>query len=113
MAPRPMDIRPKRVNQILVNWKFSGFSGSGPVSVDEFMYKTQALTYQTFELLTRYISSLFEGTPNDWYHKSTRNIEWPEFKRALLVRSKDERTDVNIRAAKNQINHLIISIKQQ
>jgi len=100
-----MNLRPELVSQILVNWKLRN-SGRGPMSVDEFIYRIEVLTYQTlggnFELLTRYIGNLFEGSASDWYwryQKSARNIEWPEFKRALLVQFKDKRTDVNIRAA--------------
>jgi len=49
------------------------------MSIDDFIYRVDALTFQTingnFDLLSRHISNLLEGSANDWfwrYHKSVQ-----------------------------------------
>lgn len=99
------DLRPDRISQIISNWKVR-FNGKTALSVEDFIYRTEALTHQTlegnFELLSRYVSNLFDGSASDWfwrYHKSVPGIRWQELCFALREQFNDDRTDLHIRAA--------------
>lgn len=99
------DLRPDRVSQIITNWKLR-FTGKGLLSVDDFIYRAEALTQQTLEgnfvLLARYSSNLFEGSAAEWfwrYHKGVQDLRWAELCAALRTRFKDARTDRDIQAA--------------
>lgn len=99
------DLRPDRVSQIITNWKLR-FNGKGLLSVDDFIYRAEALTRQTLEgnleLLARYSSNLFEGSAAEWfwrYHKGVQDLRWADLCAALRTRYKDARTDRDIQAA--------------
>lgn len=105
LSPFGAELRPDRISQIIANWKLK-FSGRSGIFVEDFIYRVEALTTQTldnnYELLARYVSNLFEGSATEWfwrYHKSVSEIRWEELKHALRVQFREERTDVNIRAA--------------
>lgn len=102
-TPSNSDIRPDRISQIMANWKIR-FSGKGPLSVDDFIYRVEALTSQTldadFQITARYASNLFEGVASDWYwryHKSVVQLNWVSLCSALRGQFKDARTDRDIR----------------
>lgn len=102
------NIRPDRLSQIISNWKIR-FSGNSSMAIDDFIYRIEALTFQTlngnFELLSRNASNLFEGSASEWYwryHKSVTHIRWPDLCLALRARFKDGRTDLEIRTAMSQ-----------
>ncbi|KAL7725044.1 hypothetical protein ACLKA6_000925 [Drosophila palustris] len=101
-------LRPDRISQIIFNWKLR-FSGQSKVSIDDFLYRVEALTMQTldgnFELLSRYASNLFEGSGSEWYwryHKSVPVVCWSDLRKALKAQFKDGRTDHEIRTAITQ-----------
>lgn len=99
-----LNVRPDKVLQIISNWKVKFSGGSNSLSVDNFIYRVEALTAQTlrgnFKILCDNISSLFEGRASDWfwrYHMSVPRIEWPDLTKALRQQYRDSRTDVDIR----------------
>lgn len=99
------DFRPDRISQIMSNWKLR-FTGKGHLSVDDFIYRAEALTRQSlegnFELLARYSSNLFEGSAAEWfwrYHKGVSDLRWPHLCEALKTQFKDARTDRDIQGA--------------
>lgn len=72
--------------------------------MDSFLYRIEALTNQTlggnFELLCRIASVLFDGKASDWfwrYHKSVREIKWPDLCLSLRRQFKDTRNDMDYR----------------
>lgn len=96
--------RPDKVLHIISNWriKFSGTFNS--ISVENFIYRIEALTSQTlqgdFDLLCRNASSLFEGKAADWfwrYHRSVESVCWNGLCRAMRQQYSDSRSDVDIR----------------
>lgn len=97
--------RPDKIGHIIYNWKLRFSGDSRGISVDNFLYRVEALTHQTlngnFNLLCDHISTLFDAKANDWfwrYHRSVnRVINWPNLCAALKKQYKDSRTDVDIR----------------
>lgn len=96
--------RPDKVLQVMSNWKVKFNGGLNGLSVENFIYRVEALTAQTlqgnFELLCGNASSLFDGKANDWfwrYHRSVKTIHWAELCRALREQYQDSRTDIDIR----------------
>lgn len=96
--------RPEKVGHIIHNWKLKFSGDSKGMSIDNFLYRVEALTTQTlggnFSLLCDYISMLFDSKASDWfwsYHKRTRVIVWNDLCRALRKQYKDSRTDVDLR----------------
>ncbi|XP_041565648.1 uncharacterized protein LOC108148614 isoform X3 [Drosophila elegans] len=100
--------RPDRVGQILNSWKIR-FNGSlDGISVDNFIYRVEALTEQTlnskFEILASNASLLFDGKARDFYwryHKSCNGegLDWKALCQALRKQFRDTRSDVDIREA--------------
>lgn len=96
--------RPDKVSHIMNGWKLR-FSGSaGGISIDNFIYRVQALTHQTlggnFGILCGNASALFEGKADDFYwryHKSVQVVRWDELCFAFRRQFRDTRTDVDIR----------------
>lgn len=96
--------RPDKVLHIMSNWRIK-FTGSlNGISVENFIYRIEALTYQTlqgdFDLLCRNVSSLFEGKAADWfwrYHRSVSSVSWNDLCRALRQQYSDSRSDIDIR----------------
>lgn len=96
--------RPDKVLHIISNWKIK-FTGSvNSISVENFLYRIEALTSHTlqgdFDLLCRNASSLFEGKAADWfwrYHRSVHSVNWHDLCRALRQQYSDSRSDVDIR----------------
>lgn len=91
-------------SHIIYNWKVKFTGGSDSLSVQNFVYGVEALTNQNlggnFELLCRYVSCLFEFKASDWfwrYHKSVREIRWPDLCNALIRQYNDFRTDIDFR----------------
>lgn len=92
-TPSNSDIRPDRISQIMANWKIR-FSGKGPLSVYDFIYRVEALTAldADFQITARYASNLFEGVASDWYwqyHKSVVQLNWVSLCSALKGQFKD------------------------
>lgn len=99
-----LEARPDKVLQIISNWKIKFCGGSSSLSIENFIYRIEALTAQTlkgnFDLLCRNASSLFDGKASDWfwrYHRSVSSITWPGLCTALRQQYRDSRTDVDIR----------------
>lgn len=72
-------IRPDKIGHIIHNWKIR-FSGElRGMSVDNFLYRVEALTIQTlngnFNLLCDHISTLFDGKANDWFWRYHHSVE--------------------------------------
>lgn len=96
--------RPDKVLHIISNWRIK-FSGSlNSISVENFIYRIEALTSQTlqgdFDLLCRNASSLFEGKAADWfwrYHRSVDSVCWNSLCKAMRQQYSDSRSDVDIR----------------
>jgi len=93
--------RPDKVVQILNGWKLK-YSGVG-VSVDNFIYRVEALTHQTLEgnfaILCRNASVLFEGKAYEFYwryHKSVSRVQWDMLCFALRTQFREERDDVDV-----------------
>ncbi|XP_046869353.1 uncharacterized protein LOC124461998 [Drosophila willistoni] len=100
-----LELRPDRISQVISSWKLR-FNGKSGISVDEFIYRAEAMTHQALEgnfvVLSRYVSNLFEGNASEWfwrYHKKVSHIKWLDLCRALREQFKDERTDQHIKAA--------------
>lgn len=98
-----LNYRPDKVLQIMSNWKVKFNGGLNGLSVDNFIYRVEALTSQTlqgnFDLLCGNSSSLFDGKANDWfwrYHRSVSSIRWQDLCRALRYQYQNSRTDVDI-----------------
>ncbi|KNE88882.1 hypothetical protein PSTG_17672, partial [Puccinia striiformis f. sp. tritici PST-78] len=96
--------RPEKVSHIIHNWHVKFTGNYKDLSVDNFIYRVEALTRQTlggnFDLLCNNISSLFEAKASDWYwrfHKSTREVKWENLCNALRRQFRDSRTDEDIR----------------
>lgn len=96
--------RPDKVLQIMSNWKLKFNGGINGLSIDNFIYRVEALTAQTLQgnldLLCGNASSLFEGKASDWfwrYHRSVSSIRWFDLCRSLREQYRDSRTDVDIR----------------
>ncbi|KAH8245713.1 hypothetical protein KR026_012240 [Drosophila bipectinata] len=98
--------RPDKVGHILNNWKIR-FSGSPDgMTIDNFIYRVEALTHQTldsnFAALCANASLLFDGKAGDFYwrfHKANRGMRWGELCDALRNHFRDSRSDVDIREA--------------
>lgn len=80
-----LSVRPDKISQIISNWRLKYSGNSSGLSIDAFIYRVEALTNQTlggnFDLLCRNASALFEAKACDWYwryHKSVREIKWPD-----------------------------------
>jgi len=93
--------RPGKVVQILNGWKLK-YSEVG-VSVDNFIYRVEALTHQTLEgnfaILCRNASVLFEGKAYEFYwryHKSVSRVQWDTLCFALRTQFREERDDVDV-----------------
>lgn len=98
------DLRPEKVGYTIHNWRIKFSGDSKGMSVENFLYRVEALTRQTlngnFSLLCDHISMLFESKASCWfwrYHKMTRVIVWPDLCSALRRQFKDSRTDVDLR----------------
>jgi len=85
----------------LNGWKIK-FSGSG-VSVDNFIYRVEALTHQTlggnFSVLCRNASVLFEGKANQFYwryHNSVTEVRWDRLCSASRLQFRQKRDDIDI-----------------
>ncbi|XP_073814237.1 uncharacterized protein [Musca autumnalis] len=96
--------RPDKVLQIISNWKIKFTGGSTGLSVENFIYRVEALIAQTLNgnnnILCKNVSALFDGKANDryWrYHRTVQTITWPGLCEALRMHYKDSRTDVDIR----------------
>lgn len=103
-ASSDLQTRPDKVLQIMSNWKLKFNGGQNGLSVDNFIYRIEALTAQTlqgnFDLLCGNASSLFDGKANDWfwrYHRSVNSIRWNDLCRALREQYQDSRTDIDLR----------------
>ncbi|XP_051860062.1 uncharacterized protein LOC127565466 [Drosophila albomicans] len=99
------NLRPDRISQTIYNWKVR-FSGHSSMTVEDFLYRVEALTNQTlggdFEMLARYASNLFEGSASEWfwrYHRSVTRVRWIDLSIALRAQFSDGRTDLEIRTA--------------
>lgn len=104
ISPTDSVIRLDRVSQIIGSWKLK-FSGRSGLSVEDFLYRVEALTNQSLEgnfaLLMSHISTLFEGCASDWYwryHRRMPSVTWAALCDALRTQFKEERSDVSIRA---------------
>lgn len=98
-----LNVRPDKILQIISNWKIRFNGGPSSLSVENFIYRVEALTAQTlqgdFGLLCNHAALLFEGKANDWfwrYHQSVMAITWRELCAALRKQYKDSRTDVDL-----------------
>jgi len=96
IAPE-LGIRPEKVVHILNGWEIK-YSGSG-VSVDDFIYRVEALTHQTLEgdfaVLCRNVSVWFEDKVNEFYwryHKSVAEVRWDNLCSALRLRFRQNET---------------------
>ncbi|XP_052858125.1 uncharacterized protein LOC128265919 [Drosophila gunungcola] len=96
--------RPDKVAHIMNGWKLRFSGDTGGISVDNFIYRVQALTGQTldskFDVMCSNASALFEGKASDFYwryHKSVQSVKWSELCGALRRQFRDTRTDVDIR----------------
>lgn len=94
--------RPDKVVHILNGWKLK-FSGTGFLTVDNFIYRVEALTVQTlegnFSVLCKNASVLFEGKANEFYwryHKSVNEVQWNQLCVALRLQFRQERDDADI-----------------
>lgn len=110
-ASSDLSQRPDKVVHILNAWKVK-FSGVG-VSVDNFIYRVEALTHQTlggnYEVLCSNINVLFEGKETEFYwryHKTVRHIRWDRLCDALRQQFRMERDD-------SDLEELIRSRKQK
>lgn len=112
-AASDLSQRPDKVVHILNAWKVK-FSGVG-VSVDNFIYRVEALTHQTlggnFEVLCSNISVLFEGKATEFYwrhHKVVKHVRWDRLCDALRLQFRQERDDSDleelIRNRKQKVN---------
>lgn len=97
-------LKPDKVGHIIHNWKIKFTGDSQGISVDNFIYRVEALTTQTlnvnFNLLCDHISPLFDSKATAWfwrYHQLVRKIVWPNLCAALREQYKDSRTDVDFR----------------
>lgn len=98
------ELRPDKITQTIANWKLK-FSGKGSLSIDDFLYRVEAVALQTLngdlDLLAGFASNLFEGAASEWYwryHKKVRCVKWQPLCMALKAQFKDSRTDRNIRS---------------
>lgn len=96
--------RPDKVLHIIANWRIKFSGNTSGLSVENFIYRVEALTLQTlqgdFDLLCRNASSLFESKAADWfwrYHRSVDTVSWNALCRALRQQYSDSRSDVDIR----------------
>lgn len=64
-------LRSDKVGHIIHNWKIRFSGDARGMSVDNFIYRIEALTHQTlngnFDLLCRHISTLFNAKASDWF----------------------------------------------
>jgi len=93
--------RPDKVGHIINGWKLR-FNGHDGLSVDNFIYRVEALTHQTlegnFSVLCSNASILFDGKAREFYwryHKSSRSLGWISLCEALRKQFRDTRTDVD------------------
>ncbi|XP_033233219.1 uncharacterized protein [Drosophila pseudoobscura] len=98
--------RPDKVVHIMNGWKLR-FSGDAEgISVDNFIYRVEALTHATLEsnfaVLCSNASILFDGKAREFFwrfHKSVVVVRWDVLCQALKKQFRDTRTDVDIREA--------------
>ncbi|XP_067622125.1 uncharacterized protein [Eurosta solidaginis] len=98
------NLSPEAISKIIINWKLT-FDGSlENVSVDEFIYRINALTVTSlrgnFDALCQNAHILFEGKAKNWYwryHHSVRSLDWFNLCDALKSNFKDVRTDYDIK----------------
>lgn len=100
-----LDLTADKVSNIISSWKikFTGEEENG-LSVDNFIYRVQALTVQNlrgdFDTLCRHIDLLFSGKANDWYwrfHRTTNQIDWDSLCREMRNQFRDRRTDFDLK----------------
>nr|XP_041630567.1 uncharacterized protein K02A2.6-like [Drosophila kikkawai] len=98
--------RPDKVGHIINSWKLRFNGNPEGISVNNFIYREEALTGQTlegnFSVLSSNASLLFEGKVRDFYwrcHKQTQNLSWDALCAALRRQFRDARTDLDIREA--------------
>jgi len=91
---------------ILNGWKIRLSGNEDGLSVDNFIYRVEALTRQTLEgnftILCSNASMLFEGKARDFYwrfHKTSPVLRWDLLCQAFRKQFRDTRTDVDIREA--------------
>jgi len=96
--------RPDKVVHILNGWKIRLSGNEDGLSVDNFIYRVEALTRQTLEgnftILCSNASMLFEGKARDFYwrfHKTSPVLRWDLLCQACRKQFRDTRTDVDIR----------------
>lgn len=99
-----VSLRPDKAGHIILNWRIKFTGDSNGMSIDNFLYRVEALTNQTlngdFDLLCGHISTLFDAKASDFYwryHRSVSRIRWPDLCRALRKQYRDTRTDVDFR----------------
>lgn len=102
---RNYDLTTDRVSQIISGWhlKFSGREEDG-LSVDNFIYRVQALTNQglrgDFDLLCKHVHLLFCGKAIDWFwrfHRNTTRLDWTILCDELRNEFCDSRTDYDLK----------------
>lgn len=89
--------RPDKVVHFLNGWKLK-FSGSG-MTIDNFIYRVEALTQQTLEGNAKNASVLFKGKANEFYwryHKTVGDVRWDGLCVALRMKFRQERDDTDI-----------------
>lgn len=73
-----LNSRPDKILHIVSNWRIIFTGSSQGISVENFIYRIEALTSQSlhgdFDLLCRNVSSLFEGKAADWFWRYHRFV---------------------------------------
>lgn len=100
--------RPDEVGHIISSWKLRFNGCPEGLSIDNFLYRVEALTHQTgklegnFSVLCSNASLLFNGKAREFYwrfHRTADHLRWDELSKALRKQFRDTRTDVDLREA--------------
>lgn len=99
--PRSFEFTTDRIPNIISGWRLV-FSGEDEdfLSVDEFIYRVNALTIQSlrgdFDSLCRHVQLLFRDKALHWYwryHRTTARLDWNSICTELGKQFRDRRTD--------------------
>lgn len=94
----------QKISNLISNWHIKFTGNSSDITVDDFIYRVNALTNQSlhgnFETLCQYAHLLFGGKAQAWYwrfHRQSQNVDWNVLCEALRKKYKDYLTDFDIK----------------
>lgn len=93
-----------KVSAIIQSWNLKFDGSPNQLNVDEFIYRVQALTFDTFNgdfsMICKNLQVLLTGKARDWYwryRKQVPSVQWEPFCQSIRAQYRDCRTAYDIR----------------